>query len=247
MTDAFTTFYQFQFIDGCFFGWVEGAHPTHEAVLRDGLYGSNFIETELIVHPRKGRSFHNPVTHTLAELEKRKPGVWFIAVVEKDEYRLMCERAQAQWAAEKARTRERIARTKRRPGPANLDDVPSRLRNRIRPVASGCWLWITHGRRRTRWGWRTYEEVRAGEYGRTKFAGRSEGAHRVMYRLLAGDIPDGAFLLHSCDTPACVNPDHLRPGIAEDNVRDWLARQFRAKINRSIAAKVEPNASEATR
>jgi HNH endonuclease len=227
MADSRTVYYVFQFLDGRYIEVTVGHYPSRMAALRLGSYGANFVETEIVVHPKKGQSFHNPVTHTLAHLAKEKPGVWFIAVVEEERYRLLCQQAEAEWAAEKAKVRELLARTPRQHGPANLDNLPDRLKNRIQLDASGCWLWITLARRRTRWGLRPRKEVRSMEYGSMNFAGRKEGAHRVVYRLLAGDIPDGAFLLHSCDTPACVNPDHLRLGIAEDNVRDWLARRPR--------------------
>lgn len=49
-------------------------------------------------------------------------------------------------------------------------------------------------------------------------------AHRWLYTQLMGEIPTGLVLRHSCDTPACVNPDHLETGTNSDNVQDMLKR-----------------------
>lgn len=54
-----------------------------------------------------------------------------------------------------------------------------------------------------------------------------ELAHRLTYENEKGPIPKGAFILHSCDNPSCVNPDHLRVGNAKDNVADMDARKRR--------------------
>lgn len=45
-------------------------------------------------------------------------------------------------------------------------------------------------------------------------------AHRFAYELFKGEIPNGMYVLHSCDTPPCVNPEHLRIGTNADNNRD---------------------------
>jgi hypothetical protein len=39
-----------------------------------------------------------------------------------------------------------------------------------------------------------------------------------------GPIPDGLFVLHRCDNPPCVRPDHLRLGTAKDNTQDMLRK-----------------------
>lgn len=49
---------------------------------------------------------------------------------------------------------------------------------------------------------------------------RSVFAHRFSYQLAKGEIPEGAGIMHSCDNPACVNPDHLTPGSILDNAMD---------------------------
>jgi hypothetical protein len=62
---------------------------------------------------------------------------------------------------------------------------------------------------------------------------RSWLAHRVSYERHKGPIPDGLHILHSCDNPSCVNPDHLRTGTQADNNRD------RDERGRQVAVKGE--------
>lgn len=52
---------------------------------------------------------------------------------------------------------------------------------------------------------------------------RTEKAHRVMYALVHGQ-PGVLHVLHSCDNPICVNPDHLSLGTVKDNVDDMAAK-----------------------
>ena len=49
-------------------------------------------------------------------------------------------------------------------------------------------------------------------------------AHRYAWELLVGPIPAGACLLHKCDNPPCVNPDHCYVGDRFDNARDKIER-----------------------
>lgn len=58
------------------------------------------------------------------------------------------------------------------------------------------------------------------QYGVMVFCGKRENAHRLSYKIHVGNIPDGMFVLHRCDTPQCVRPDHLFLGTNRDNVLD---------------------------
>lgn len=84
--------------------------------------------------------------------------------------------------------------------------------SRCRLSETGCWLWTG--------------KTTGGGYGS---AGRDNLAHRLSYRLFKGEIPKGLWILHSCDTPACCNPGHLRAGTPKDNVADCIARD---RLNR---------------
>ena len=46
--------------------------------------------------------------------------------------------------------------------------------------------------------------------------------HRFSYELHNGKVADGLFVLHSCNNPACVNPNHLRAGTQTDNMQDRI-------------------------
>lgn len=97
---------------------------------------------------------------------------------------------------------------------------------------AGCWIWegsVSSGSMPYGLLWRD--------------GGRGAGfdyAHRVSYRKHIGPIPDGLFVCHRCDTPLCVNPDHLFLGTSQDNTsdRDKKGRQKTAKGSTHKLAKI---------
>ncbi|WP_435992485.1 HNH endonuclease signature motif containing protein [Brevundimonas sp. LjRoot202] len=55
-------------------------------------------------------------------------------------------------------------------------------------------------------------------------------AHRVAYECEHGPLPVGMCVLHKCDTPACINPQHLVAGTQSENMLD---RSAKGRVGRS--------------
>lgn len=81
---------------------------------------------------------------------------------------------------------------------------------------SGCWIWL---------GW-----LSADGYGVFSYWDQDRGkilsvrAHRFSYKLSHGSLPKGRCICHRCDTPLCVNPDHLFAGTNRENQIDSVLK-----------------------
>lgn len=88
--------------------------------------------------------------------------------------------------------------------------VISRFLAKVDKLPNSCWLWVA--------------VKNSDGYGNFKFEGTMAKAHRISYQIYIEDIPKGYCVLHSCDTPACVNPAHLFVGTQQDNANDREAK-----------------------
>lgn len=98
--------------------------------------------------------------------------------------------------------------------------LQQRIKFYVQPVESGCWEWTgvldSHG------------------YGKISiYIGPgtvSRRASRVAYEAFKGQVPDGLFVLHTCDNRLCCNPQHLYVGDHKQNMKDARERgRFRNK------------------
>lgn len=78
------------------------------------------------------------------------------------------------------------------------------------------------------WPWRAWQD--SSGRGRLKVNGRDTGAPCFMWTITHGPIPDGLWVLHSCDNPNCVNPMHLWLGTRRDNIADMDAKNRRVVL-----------------
>ncbi len=93
--------------------------------------------------------------------------------------------------------------------------------SKVEKSDGSCWLWAG-GR----------DKKGYGHFDGTK-------AHRWAWATTRGPIPDGMHVLHKCDVPACVNPDHLFLGTNLDNIADRNAKGRTARGERHRAAKLK--------
>ena len=57
-------------------------------------------------------------------------------------------------------------------------------------------------------------------YGRIRLNSKLVFVHREVYKEHHGEIPANMCVCHTCDTPNCINPNHLFLGTHADNMRD---------------------------
>lgn len=99
----------------------------------------------------------------------------------------------------------------------------------VERLRSRCWVWTANRSRRP-------DGSRA--YGMITIDKRPCYAHRVSYEMANGKIPEGRWILHHCDNPACVRPDHLYVGDPQDNATDRVVRGGQVRGERHAAAKL---------
>ncbi len=87
---------------------------------------------------------------------------------------------------------------------ATPEALPRHLRRNVEEGPGGCWLWKL-SKSPDGYGWASLHD-------------KTYQAHRLFYRLIAGDIPDGFVLDHLCRVRHCANPEHLEPVSPRENL-----------------------------
>jgi hypothetical protein len=103
-----------------------------------------------------------------------------------------------------------------------------KIQERSMPVTEcGCWIWMKSVGGPMGYG----------------MAGRHGRAHRLSWIVHRGPIPEGLNVLHKCDTPSCVNPEHLFLGTHADNMRDSSekGRQYDRRGEKNPKARITPD------
>lgn len=96
-----------------------------------------------------------------------------------------------------------------------MNRLPQRFQSKIQPCpTSGCWIWTGY------WN--------PDGYGHVRYEQKTNLAHRAVFRLLRGAIPEGFDLDHLCAVPACVNPEHLEVVPHRENLARSLSSSAHA-------------------
>jgi len=90
------------------------------------------------------------------------------------------------------------------------------------PTDRGCLIWIGN---KLPAGYGIIAEGGSG--------GKMLSAHRLAWQMVNGPIPNGLCVLHQCDNPSCVNPDHLFLGTNSDNSSDMVRKGRQASGQRN--------------
>jgi len=75
-----------------------------------------------------------------------------------------------------------------------------------------------------------------GGYGTRTVGSRADGtratklAHRLSYEIANGELESKMCVLHKCDNPPCINPEHLFAGTRADNHTDMVKKNRRVDL-----------------
>jgi hypothetical protein len=88
--------------------------------------------------------------------------------------------------------------------------LQERFEARVVRTEAACWKWVG--------------SVNQSGRGQLKINGAFLTASHVSYNLYNGSVPTGLYVLHKCDNPNCVNPEHLFLGSQSDNMQDMVSK-----------------------
>jgi hypothetical protein len=86
------------------------------------------------------------------------------------------------------------------------------------------------------WNWIGYKN-RDG-YGILSINGKGERVHRQVLIQSGIDLGENDIVMHTCDNPACCNPDHLKIGTHRDNQLDKISKSRQARGEKQGASKL---------
>jgi len=98
---------------------------------------------------------------------------------------------------------------------------------------SGCWIWNA--------GF-----LGTSGYGSFSVKNKTYLAHRISFQIYNGEIAKGMCVMHSCDTPCCVNPRHLKLGTLKDNSQDKMMKGRCWQANKTHCPQGHPYSAENT-
>jgi len=109
-------------------------------------------------------------------------------------------------------------KTKIKPGRRPEVSMEERFWEKVNKT-DGCWEW-------------TGALSKDGAYGMFFKSGKhpTVKAHRVSWMFIHGEIDSSVKILHKCDNPKCVNPEHLFAGTIADNVKDMVLKERHGRM-----------------
>lgn len=101
--------------------------------------------------------------------------------------------------------RNEKARSARWPHVTDAEYI-ERMKSRMTVLPNGCWQWTGY--------------ILPTGYASISYRGKGWRAHRLMCLLVHGDFPREWDVMHLCDNPSCINPDHIKAAPTIVNMHD---------------------------
>lgn len=92
----------------------------------------------------------------------------------------------------------------------------------MKTISERFWEKVSIGQDNECWIWKGAKIGRG--YGYFRTGKKCTHAHRFAYEYTYGAIPNELKVLHKCDNPLCVNPNHLFLGTNKDNTQDMITK-----------------------